>query len=111
MTKKYGGVDRGHDHSFGPKLIFALLHGTIVMICLWLALGTFEWTNPIRAKILAAAAVLYFLRHLVTLFVLLQRKVDLSEGLGLTAFMAIFEIGFLLLPEFWIRVNFGPQFV
>ena len=97
MTKKYGGVDRGHDHSFGPKLIFALLHGTIVGICLWLAFGTFEWTNPIRAKILALAVALYFLRHLVTLFVLLQRKVELSEVLGLTAFMAIFEIGFLLL--------------
>ena len=97
MTKKYGGVDRGHDHSFGPKLIFALLHGTIVVICLWLAFGTFEWTNPTRAKILALAAALYFLRHLVTLFVLLQRKVELSEALGLTAFMAIFEIGFLLL--------------
>ena len=97
MTKKYGGVDRGHDHSFGPKLIFALLHGTIVVNCLWLAFGTFEWTNPTRAKILALAAALYFLRHLVTLFVLLQRKVELSEALGLTAFMAIFEIGFLLL--------------
>ncbi|MDA8740846.1 DUF1295 domain-containing protein [Rhodobacteraceae bacterium] len=97
MTEKYGGVNRGHDHSFGPKLIFALLHGTIVVICLWLAFSTFEWTNPTRAKILALAAVLYFLRHLVTLFVLLQRKVELSEALGLTAFMAIFEIGFLLL--------------
>ena len=41
--------------------------------------------------------VLHFLRHLVTLFVLLQRKVELSEGLGLTAFIALFEIGFLLL--------------
>ena len=98
MTKKYGGVDRGHDHSFGPKLIFALLHGTIVVICLWLAFGTFEWTNPTRAKILALAAALYFLRHLVTLFVLLQRKVELSEALGLTAVMAIFEIRFQRWP-------------
>jgi steroid 5-alpha reductase family enzyme len=97
MTTKYGGVDRAHDHSFGPKLVFALLHGAIVVTCLWLAFGTFEWADPTRAKVLAATAVLYFLRHLVTLFVLLQRKVELSEGLGLNVFIAIFEIGFLLL--------------
>lgn len=97
MTTKYGGVDRAHDRSFAPKLLFALLHGAIVSVCLWLAFGGFTWADPTRAKVLAGAAVLYFLRHLVTLFVLLQRKVELSEGLGLTAFIALFEIGFLLL--------------
>ncbi len=97
MTKKYGGVDRAHDRSFGPKLIFALLHGAVASVCLWLAFGAFEWADPTRAKVLAGASILYFLRHLVTLFVLLQRKVELSEGLGLTVFIAIFEIGFLLL--------------
>lgn len=97
MTSKYGGVDRAHDRSFAPKLIFALLHGAIVATCLWLAFGAFDWANPTRAKVLAGAAVLYFLRHLVTLFILLKRKVELSEGLGLTAFIALFEVGFLLL--------------
>lgn len=97
MTTKYGGVDRAHDRSFGIKLIFALLHSSIVAVCLWLAFGAFEWVDPTRAKLLAGAAVLYWLRHMITLFVLLQRKVELSEGLGLTVFIAIFEIGFLLL--------------
>lgn len=97
MTTKYGGVDRAHDRSFGIKLIFALLHSTIVAVCLWLAFGAFEWAHPIRSKVLAGAAVLYWVRHMITLFVLLQRKVELSEGLGLTVFIALFEIGFLLL--------------
>jgi len=97
MTTKFGGVDRAHNSSIRVKLIFALLHGTVVAVCLWLAFGTFEWANLTRAKLLAGAAVLYWLRHMITLFVLLQRKVELSEGLGLTVFIAIFEIGFLLL--------------
>ena len=53
--------------------------------------------DPLRARLLAGCAVLYWLRHLVTLFVLLQRRVELSEALGLSAFIGLFEIGFLLL--------------
>lgn len=97
MTTKYGSVDRGHYSSFGVKLTFALLHSAIVVICLWLAFGELEWADPTRAKVLAGAALLYWLRHMITLFVLLQRKVELSEGLGLALFIAIFEIGFLVL--------------
>ncbi|MGR3714550.1 MAG: DUF1295 domain-containing protein [Shimia sp.] len=91
-----GGVDRVHDRSVAAKLIFAALHGSLVGLSLWLAFAL-DWTDPARAKLLAACVVLYFLRHLITLFVLLRRKVELSEALGLSAFMALFEIGFLLL--------------
>lgn len=91
-----GGVSRGHDRSLGAKLIFASLHGALVAVCFWLAFAL-DWADPTRAKLLAACAALYFLRHLITLFVLLKRKVTLSEVLGLTAFMALFEVGFLLL--------------
>jgi steroid 5-alpha reductase family enzyme len=97
MSKTYGGVDRTHDPSLQPKRVFALLHAALVTICLWLAFGGFDWPDSVRAQVLAGAAFLYFLRHMVTLFVLLQRKVDLHEGLGLTVFFALFEIGFLLL--------------
>ncbi|MEC8195444.1 MAG: DUF1295 domain-containing protein [Pseudomonadota bacterium] len=102
-----GGVDRAHDRSFAPKLIFATLHGSIVGLCLWLAFAL-EWADPARAKLLAACAVLYFLRHLITLFVLLKRKVELSEALGLSAFMALFEIGFLLLGAGILRETAVP---
>lgn len=97
MTTRYGGVDRSHDRSVGPKLGFAALHGCSVAGCLWLAFGGFDWGDPLRAKLLALCALLYWLRHLLTLFVLLQRCVDLGEVLGLAGFMTLFEIGFLLL--------------
>lgn len=92
-----GGVDRHHDQSFGPKLAFFALHAGVVSVCIWLAFGSFDWADPLRAKVLAGCALLYFLRHILTLFVLLKRRVQMSEVLGLTVFMAVFEIGFLLL--------------
>lgn len=94
---KSGGVDRNHDKSFGPKILFFGLHAGLVAVCTWLALGGFDWADPLRARVLAGCALLYFLRHTLTLFVLLKRRVLMSEVLGLIAFMAVFEIGFLLL--------------
>ena len=91
------GLDRTHDQSLTSKLIFAGLHGSIVAICLWLAFGQFDWPDQTRARVLALCALLYWFRHLVTLFVLLKRRISLSEALGLSAFMALFEIGALLL--------------
>jgi len=92
-----GGVDRGHDPSVGPKLAFSILHGLPVGVGIWLAFGGFDWPDPLRARLLAALAALYFLRQVFTLFVLLQRRVQMSEVLGLVGFIALFEIGFLLL--------------
>lgn len=97
MAPQTGGVDRSHDRSQNVKRLFALLHGAVVALALWLAFGGFDWADPMRAKILAGCAVLYWLRHMVTLFVLMQRRVMLPEAVGLSGFMAVFEIGFLLL--------------
>ncbi len=97
MAAPQGGVDRRHDPSLRIKLVFATLHGAIILIALWLAFGPFDWADPTRARILAGCALLYWLRHLVTLFVLMQRRVVIAEALGLSAFMAFFELGFLLL--------------
>jgi len=94
---KSGGIDRSHGESFGPKLVFGGLHAGVVAVCIWLAFGSFDWADPFRAKVLAGCALLYFLRHILTLFVLLKRRVLMSEALGLIVFMAVFEIGFLLL--------------
>ncbi len=92
-----GGVSRDHALSIGPKLSFALLHGTIVAVCAWIAFGGVALSDPKRAQILVLVAALYFARHLITLFILLKRNVAWSEVLGLSAFMAVFEIGFTLL--------------
>lgn len=92
-----GGVKRSHDRSFSQKLTFAFIHGCIVLICIWLAFGAFDWPDPTRARILAFCAVLYWIRHCLTLFVLLKRQLAYSEVFGLSLFIAFFEIGFLLL--------------
>ncbi len=44
-----------------------------------------------------ACAFIYWLRHVVTLFYLLARKIEWSEVLGLLVFMGMFEIGLVLL--------------
>ena len=92
-----GGVNRDHNRSFPQKLTFALIHACIVVICIWLAFGPIEWPNPMRARLLAFCAVLYWARHCVTLFILLKRQVAFSEVIGLLLFFAVFEIGLLLL--------------
>ncbi|GAA6180936.1 DUF1295 domain-containing protein [Shimia sp. NS0008-38b] len=108
---KSGGVDRRHAASFGPKLIFAGLHAGLVAVCFWLAFGGFDWPDGARAKLLAVCAMIYFFRHLITLFILLKRRVELFEALGLTGFIAVFEIGFLLLGAGFLSGEekaFGP---
>ena len=92
-----GGVNRDYDRSFSQKLSFALIHTCIVATCIWLAFGSIDWPNPMRARLLAFCAILYWARHCVTLFVLLKRQVAYSEVFGLSVFMAVFEIGFVLL--------------
>ncbi|WP_422374053.1 methyltransferase family protein [Roseibium sp.] len=105
---KSGGVSRTHGRSIAEKTLFAGLHLTSVALCAWLLFGGWQslgdvigpalsLADPERGLLLLACALLYFGRHLVTLFVLLTRKVALSEVIGLSAFIAVFEIGFLLL--------------
>ena len=108
-TQTQAGVDRSHGRSTSEKLTFALGHFLLVLFSAWLVffngwhqIGTLfhkNWTfaDPTRAKILFLAIVIYFLRHLITLFVLLKRKIVWSEALGLLAYFAFFEIGILLI--------------
>lgn len=93
---KTQGLDRSHHSSTAPKLVFAALHLFTVAVAGWMAL-TFDFTARVRALVLLGAAALYFVRHLVTLFVLLKRKVAWGESMGLAAFIAAFELGFVYL--------------
>ncbi|MGR3711855.1 MAG: DUF1295 domain-containing protein [Shimia sp.] len=95
--EKRSGVIRDHEISTAPKSAFAVLHLMVMGICTYLAFGSFEWANMPRALLLWACAALYFLRHILTLFVLLKRRVEFGEAIGLSLFIAVFEIGFLLL--------------
>jgi len=103
------GINRSHDNSFLQKLVFIVLHFIIVLICIWLVLfnglesiGTIlgkEWklVDTSRANLLVIFAFVYWLRHIITLFYLLVRKVGWSEVFGLLGFIALFEIGLTLL--------------
>lgn len=106
---KKGGVNRTYERSIAQKWAFSLGHLVIVLICVWIVyfngLGKISdvlgksWTlvDTTRAKILLACAFLYWFRHAVTLFYLLQRKVNWSEVWGLLGFMAFFEISLVLI--------------
>ena len=103
-----GGVSRNHHSSKLPKLVFWILHLLVIAVCVWIVysdglviFGTWldqNWhlSDLMRAELLFGCAVVYFLRHGITLFYLLERQVGWSEVFGLVAFMALFEIGFLL---------------
>ena len=90
------GVMRSHAPSRAEKRTFIAVHGLSLLGCTFVAFGM-DLPNPSRAKALVLVAALYFLRHAVTLFYLLARKVAWGEVLGLVPFMAAFEIGFVWL--------------
>ncbi len=104
MTQS-AGVDRSHQKSTMQKLAFAGLHFCILLFAVWLVLPVEKqlfgsWTTlpdlP-RAWLLVAFTAVYFLRHLLTLFYLIIRKITWAEALGLVVFLFVIEIGFLLL--------------
>jgi len=117
-----GGVNREHAGSRPEKIVFAGLHLVSLLVCAWLLFGGWQqlgtWSgldlalaDLSRGLVLLVCALLYFGRHLLTLFALLARKVAMSEVVGLSVFMAVFEIGFLLLGAGAFResaVPFGP---
>ncbi len=107
-TRK-AGIDRQRDESLIQKRVFALGHFLIILFSVWLIfmkgwtiLGDLfgkDWSfaDQNRATVLLAVAFFYWLRHLVTLFYLLKRKVEWGEVFGLLFFIAFVEIGLLLI--------------
>jgi len=106
--QKQGGVVRTHHASIIQKTVFCLLHLFIILFSGWLlyfdglttvgSMFSQSWVfnDPFRAAVLFACAILYWLRHVITLFYLLIRKVEWAEVFGLLIFMAFFEVGLLL---------------
>jgi protein-S-isoprenylcysteine O-methyltransferase Ste14 len=103
-----GGVNRSYAGSKIQKMVFLGLHFTILMLCLYLTLrgvgvtvsglgGDVYLSDPVRAGILLSCAGLYFLRHGITLFYLLVRRVDWGEVFGLSVFILLFEVGLLII--------------
>lgn len=84
-----------------------ILLGGITTIGKWF--GT-EWsvTVPFRAYAMLGSTVLYVLRNLVTLAVLLKRRVTWGEGLGLSITIAVIEIWYHKPPELQSRATVSP---
>lgn len=105
---KKAGVDRSHGKSVAEKTVFMLGHFIIVLVCAWIVF--FEGVSKIgilfeknwylsdinRGYVLLSCAFLYWVRHAITLFFLIVRKVEWSEVIGLLFFIAIFEIGLVV---------------
>jgi len=103
------GVDRAHDRSSMQKGAFFLIHSISFAICVYVVFGRdivllgrwfgqgWQVVDPFRAKIVLAVTALYVVRHGITLFYLLQRRVTWSEAIGLGFFMLLFEVGLCLL--------------
>jgi protein-S-isoprenylcysteine O-methyltransferase Ste14 len=102
-----GGVDRSNAPSIAPKLTFTALHTAVLALAAWAALGGGLPDRP-RALVLLAAGGLYFARQMVTLFVLLKRRLGYGEAVGLSAFLALIEIGFVLLGGGLLRGEAVP---
>jgi len=110
-------IARSHTKSNYEKWTFILLHFAIILFALWLMIfdrlntvansldQVWSFSDPIRAIVLLSVATLYFLRHILTLFYLLARKVSWGEVFGLIVFMALFEIGLLLIGGGTFRDN------
>lgn len=102
-------VNRDHAPSIFAKWVFWLSHLAIILVCVWLTYSdglqtignlfgkNWSLSDPFRAQILLACATLYWVRHGITLFYLLKRQIKWGEVFGLLIFMALFEIGLVLL--------------
>ena len=89
-----GGVNREYARSIPQKWTFVLLHLGIVAFCAWLtyfdgwsvitSIFDLNWTfiDQDRALILFACVVLYWVRHTLTVFYLLARKIEWAEVFG-----------------------------
>ena len=115
-----GGIDRAYANSTLQKLVFSALHFFIVLLCIWLlffdGLHTvglvFDkellFTDIQRAYVLLSCAFLYWIRHTITLFSLLLRKIEWGEVFGLIVFFILFEIGLLLIGGGVFREDIIP---
>lgn len=114
-VEKKGAINRSHDASVLPKAGFFVLHLGSVVLCVYMVWGagiqtlggwlgqTWSVTDPARGQLLVAVAALYWVRHSVTLFYLLVRKVEWGEVIGLSLFMVSFEVAFCVLAAGALR--------
>ena len=99
-------VYRGKSASRGTKASLACLHLAIVTVAVWLLIGggigtidalltrSHQLAPAVRRDALAAAAGLYFLRTLLTLFVFMQRRMPWSEVVTIAVWIGAIDLLF-----------------
>ena len=117
---KKAGVNREYGSSRLQKQVFSIGHLIIVLFLIWLVflnglpiLGkiigkSLYFSDVRRARILVYIAILYWVRHYITLFHLLKRKIEWGEVFGLLFFIAFFEILFVFIGGSVFKYSYSP---
>ena len=102
-------MDRIKEKSNNQKIVFAIIHFITLLISFWILFyleqnfilnifGEPKIAAPLISRIIIfSCASLYFLRHIITLFIFLKREVPWGEVFGVGAFIAIIQILFAIL--------------
>ena len=92
--------------SLAPKATLVIIHICVLCVALWLLAGGGIASIdhlcgiipgrvvPVRREVLEAAAVLYFLRTLVTVFIFMHRRMAWTEAIGVACWIALFDMLF-----------------
>ena len=102
-------MDRKLDKSYKQKVIFAIIHLLALLTSYWLLFSAGQnfisniFGQPeiisilISRIVIFSCGLLYFMRHLITLFVLLKREVPWNEVLTVGPLIALIQILFAIL--------------
>ena len=102
-------MERKTDKSNKQKIVFAGIHFLAILISYWILFsdgqdfifnifGQPKITSSLTSRIVIfCCALLYFLRHIFTLFVLLKREISWSEVFGVGFFIMIIQVLFAIL--------------
>jgi steroid 5-alpha reductase family enzyme len=89
-----------HGSSVGPKVLMTILHAVAVAGVAWLLFGgmddvaswvgtEFQVAAPLRRWLLLGMSIIYFLRLLVTTFVMAKRRVSYGEALIVSVWIVV----------------------
>lgn len=98
-----------YDRAFAPRLLMTAIHAAAVAATGWLLLGgglevvRARWesgwslASPARRWLLFGAALIYFLRVLVTSFITLKRKMGWGEAVLIAVWVVVIDVLFAVL--------------
>jgi protein-S-isoprenylcysteine O-methyltransferase Ste14 len=106
-----------YERAMVPRLLMTVIHAAAIAAIGWLLLGGglevigVHWgarwglASPLRRWLLFAAALIYFLRVLVTTFVTLKRKMGWSEAVLIAGWVFLIDVLFAVLGGVNLRAT------